>query len=229
MKIGGFLKFSLIDFPGKISAVIFTQGCNFRCPFCHNPELVLPRRFQLPIPEAEVIELLKQRFGKLDGVAITGGEPLIQPDLEEFIFKIKQIGYAVKIDTNGSYPAILKKLINKNLIDYIAMDIKAAPNNYPKAIDTPVNLDYIRRSIQTIRESGLPYEFRTTIVKNLHTIEDIREIAALLNSSDNFVLQNFRPAKRVGHKDLPLAAFEPEELEEFQKILFDCHLTFTLR
>jgi pyruvate formate lyase activating enzyme len=229
MKIGGFLRFSLIDFPGKVAAVIFTQGCNFRCPFCHNPELVLPRRFQLPVPEAEVLELLKKRFGKLDGVAITGGEPLIQQDLEEFIFKIKQIGYQVKIDTNGSYPAILKKLIRQNLIDYIAMDIKAALTNYPKVIDTPVNLDYILRSIQTIRESGLPYEFRTTIVKNLHTIDDINEIARLLQPEDRFVLQNFRPAKRVGHKDLPLAAFEAEELAEFQQILSDYNLNFTLR
>ena len=229
MKIGGFLRFSLIDFPGRISAVVFTQGCNFRCPFCHNPELVLPRRFQLPLVEEEVMELLQQRFGKLDGVTITGGEPLLQPDLEEFLYKIKRIGYDIKLDTNGSYPGVLKKLINRELVDYLAMDVKAALANYPKVIDMPVNLDYIVRSMDIIRQSGLPYEFRTTIVKNLHTVEDIKEIAKILHPEDRYALQNFRPAKRVGHKDLPLAAFDEPELAEFEQILSAHNLNYSLR
>jgi len=229
MKIGGFLKFSLIDFPHKIAAVVFTQGCNFRCHFCHNPELVLPRRFQLPIPEKEVIDLLKVRYGLLDGISITGGEPLMQPDLEDFVLKIKQIGYDVKIDTNGYYPSILNKFIRQNLIDYIAMDIKAAPGNYPQICGTPLNLDYIARSMQIIRESGLPYEFRTTLVKNLHTREDVIEIARLLQSQDNYIMQNFRASKRVGHKDLPLASFEAEELKDFESILQGYNLKYTIR
>ena len=229
MKIGGFLRFSLIDFPHKIAAVVFTQGCNFRCHFCHNPELVLPRRFQLPIPEKEVIDLLKARYGLLDGICITGGEPLMQPDLEDFVLKLKQIGYEVKLDTNGYYPSILNKFIHQNLIDYIAMDIKAAPDNYPQICGTPLNLDYITRSIQIIRESGLPYEFRTTLVKNLHTREDVIEIARLLQSQDNYIMQNFRATKRVGHKDLVLAAFESDEIQDFESILKENNISYSIR
>ncbi|MDP8220517.1 MAG: anaerobic ribonucleoside-triphosphate reductase activating protein [Candidatus Stygibacter frigidus] len=229
MKIGGFLKFSLIDFPHRIAAVVFTQGCNFRCHYCHNPELVLPRRFQLPIPEKEVIDLLKERYGRLDGICITGGEPLMQPDLEDFVLILKQIGYDVKLDTNGYYPAILKKFIRQGLLDFIAMDIKAAPVNYPQICGLPVNLEKITRSMQIVRESGLEYEFRTTLVKNLHTREDVSAISSLLQPQDNYVMQNFRETKRVGHKDLPLASFEPEELQDFESILKESKLNYSLR
>jgi len=218
MKIGGLLKFSLIDYPYKISAVIFTQGCNFRCPFCHNPELVLPRRFQLPISVEDILSFLKMRFGKLDGVVITGGEPFFHDDISELIQRIKEIGYSIKLDTNGSRPARLSDLIRSKLIDYIALDIKAAPVNYSKVTGVPVNVDYIMKSIELIRESGLPYEFRTTIVKNLHETEEFNELAELLHPEDSYILQNFTPSKRVGAKELPLAPFEKKELKEILDI-----------
>ncbi len=229
MKIGGYLGFSLIDFPQKVAAVIFTQGCNFLCPFCHNPELVLPRRFQLPVPEKKILDLLKIRFGKLDGVAITGGEPLIQDDLEEFIYQIKKLGYAVKIDTNGSRPASLKNLLRRKLVDYIAMDIKAAPQNYAKVAGVPLNLDYIYKSMEIIRASGLPYEFRTTVVKNLHELEEFRDIARLLKPDDVYIIQNFRSAKRVGHIDLPFATFDDEELKYISNLLSEFNLNYSVR
>lgn len=229
MKIGGIHKFSLIDFPKKIAALIFTQGCNFRCPFCHNPELVLPRRFQLPLPVAEVIDFLKFRFGKLDGVVVTGGEPLIQDGVEDFIAQIKQIGYAVKLDTNGSSPAKLNRLIKNDLLDYIAMDLKASIDNYAKVCGVPVNLDNILKSMELIRMSGIPYEFRTTMVKNLHHKTEIEQIAGLLKKEDKYIIQNFRNAKRVGRKDLPLDSFTDEELEYFEQVLTSQGITYHSR
>jgi pyruvate formate lyase activating enzyme len=218
MTIGGFLRFSLIDFPEKVAAVVFTQGCNFRCPFCHNPELVLPRRFQLPIEEGTVIQFLKTRVGKLDGVVITGGEPLIQEGLDIFLREIKNMGYAVKLDTNGSYPTHLKKLLDGKLIDYLAMDIKASPDNYAKIAGVPVNLDYICKTITLIRNSGVPYEFRTTVVKNLHQIEEFEDLAGYLLPEEKYVLQNFSPSVTVGPSKLDLEPFDKEEMSRISQI-----------
>jgi len=154
MKIGGLQKFSLLDYPGKISAVIFTQGCNFRCAYCHNPELVDPERFQACIPEEEVFAYLKKRRGLLEAVTVTGGEPTIQKGLIPFIRRIKAMGYLVKLDTNGSMPEVLEELIRQKLIDYIAMDIKAPLEKYEDVIGVPVNWEIIRQSIDVIKESG---------------------------------------------------------------------------
>ncbi|MCF7918365.1 MAG: anaerobic ribonucleoside-triphosphate reductase activating protein [Candidatus Cloacimonetes bacterium] len=214
MIIGGFLKFTLIDYPGKIAASIFTRGCNFRCPYCHNPQLVLPRRYQLPLDNNEILNLLQERFGRLDGIVITGGEPLLQEGLEIFLEKLKAIGYAVKLDTNGSRANPLKKLINRELVDYIAMDIKAPFQHYVKSIQVPVNLEQIKKSIDIIRESGLDYEFRTTIARNLHTNAEIKEISEFLVPGDNYYLQNYIEARRVGHTNMELQPFEKSELEE---------------
>lgn len=228
-KIGGYLKFSLIDFPKHIAAVIFTQGCNFRCPFCHNPELVLKRRFQLPIPQREIWEFLQKRQGKLDGVAITGGEPLIQPGLDEFIRKIKKMGYAVKLDTNGTSPGLLNRLIRENLIDYIAMDLKADENNYAKVCGVPVNFDKIVKSMDIIRSSGLHYEFRTTVVKPLHQIDNFEQIAGLLQTEDKYILQNYRESKRVGSKDLDMQPFSDAELQQILSIFTSHSITAKIR
>jgi len=163
MKIGGFQRFSLIDYPAKISAIIFTQGCNFRCPYCHNPELVDPKLFTSAIDEDLILSFLRKRVGKLDGVVITGGEPLLQHDLIEFIKKVKEMGYLIKLDTNGSYPEKLERLLD--LIDYIAMDIKAPLEKYHDVVRTDVCTEKIMESITIILNGDIDYEFRTTVVK----------------------------------------------------------------
>jgi len=191
MKIAGFQKFSLIDYPGKISAIIFTQGCNFRCPFCHNPELVNPELFADTLDENSVLSFLKRRVAKLDGVVITGGEPLLQHDLVEFIERIKEIGYLIKLDTNGSYPEILKQLLAKNLIDYIAMDIKAPLEKYPNVVKTDAYTEKIMESVKIILNSNIDYEFRTTVVKDLLTEDDLICIAKLIRGAKRYVLQKF--------------------------------------
>ncbi|MBN2538411.1 MAG: anaerobic ribonucleoside-triphosphate reductase activating protein, partial [Deltaproteobacteria bacterium] len=169
MKIGDIQKFSLIDYPGRICATIFTQGCNFRCPYCHNPELVEPSLFRRTIIDDEVFSFLDKRRGKLDAVNITGGEPTLQPDLIECIKIIRSMGYMVKIDTNGSFPEVLRKLIDDNLLDYIAMDVKAPPEKYGEVTGSSIAVDNIAESIHLIMDSGIDYEFRTTIVKSLLT------------------------------------------------------------
>ncbi len=197
MRIGGFQKISLIDYPGKISAVIFTQGCNFRCPFCHNVELVLPSCFSDVLSEDEVLDFLTHRVNKLQGVVITGGEPTIQPDVIAFIEKIKALGYAVKLDTNGSRPAVLHDLLQRHLIDYVAMDIKAPLDRYDEGAGVRVRKDLIEESIRLIRQSGLPHLFRTTFLKPLLIQEDIPGILAMIDGPDHFQLQPFVPQKKL--------------------------------
>ncbi|MHA1279820.1 MAG: anaerobic ribonucleoside-triphosphate reductase activating protein [Candidatus Helarchaeota archaeon] len=195
MKIAGFQKFSLIDYPGKISAIIFTQGCNFRCPYCHNPELVDPKLFSDTLDEELILAFLSKRIGKLDGVVITGGEPLLQHDLTRFIERVKGMGYLVKLDTSGIYPEILERLLAKNLIDYIAMDIKAPLEKYPNVVQTDVCTDKIMKSITIILNSNIDYEFRTTVVKNLLTEDDLICIARLIRGAKRYVLQKFVMSK----------------------------------
>lgn len=195
MKIGGFQKFSLIDYPGKISAIVFTQGCNFRCPYCHNPELVNPKLFTDTLDEDLILSFLKKRVGKLDGVVITGGEPLLQHDLIEFIKKVKEMGYFVKLDTNGSYPEILRELLAKNLIDYIAMDIKAPLEKYHDVVRADVCTEKIMKSIRMILNGNIDYEFRTTVVKDLLTEDDLICIAKLIRGAKRYVLQKFVVSK----------------------------------
>jgi len=214
VKIGGFQKFSLIDYPGKISAIVFTQGCNFRCPYCHNPELVDPELFTSGLDIDFVLSFLKRRIGKLDGVVITGGEPLLQPNLAEFVERIKEIGYSIKLDTNGSYPEKLRELLSENLVDYIAMDVKAPLEKYPYVVRTQVCVEKIRESITTIMNSGLDYEFRTTVVKNLLTKDDIISIAKLIRGAEKYVLQKFVMTKVLDKSFFKnVEYFSDEELE----------------
>jgi len=197
MLIGGFQKFSLSDFPGKISSIVFTRGCNFRCPYCHNPELVEPERYVSPIAEAEIISHLQSRSGRIQGVVVTGGEPTQHEDLPEFLERVRKIGCEVKLDTNGSNPALLERIVSSGLADYIALDVKAPLRLYPSVARVPVNTADILRSIRLVIESGIPHEMRTTYLESLLTLDDMREIAEMVKGCRLLVVQSFRPTKAL--------------------------------
>lgn len=191
MKIGGLQKLSLIDFPDKVSSVIFTQGCNFRCPFCHNPELVLPEQFGPVLDEKEVFAFLEKRKGKIEGVVVTGGEPTIHTDILFFLMRLKDMGFAVKLDTNGSRPMVLEQVIRSKLVDFIAMDIKAPLERYHELAGVPVDGELISESIYRIISSGIAHEFRTTVVPLFLTNEDIGLMADMTNGAQAYRLQDF--------------------------------------
>lgn len=217
MRIGGFQKISLIDYPGKVAAVVFTQGCNFRCSFCHNLELVLPSCFGPVIDEEEVISFLTTRTGKLQGIVITGGEPTLQPDLPDFIAKIKAMGYAVKLDTNGSRPQVLQYLVDYSLVDYIAMDIKAPIDRYQEVAGVSVNPENIKESIKIVLASGLEHQFRTTFPKPLLSREDIPELVSLIKGAGNFHLQPFVPQEKIIDSTLlDKAHYDDEEFDRLR-------------
>lgn len=197
MRIGGFQKVSLIDYPGKVAAVVFTQGCNFRCSFCHNVNLVLPSCFDALLSEKDIINFLKKRIGKLQGVVITGGEPTLQFDLEDFIQNVKDLGFLIKLDTNGSRPEVLQQLIKDKLLDYIAMDIKAPIERYREVVGVNVNPENIHQSIDLVRTSGLEYQFRTTFPKPLLQEKDISGILSLIDGDSHFQLQPFVPQETI--------------------------------
>lgn len=189
MIIGGFQKFSLLEYPGKIGAVIFTQGCNFRCPYCHNPELVDPSRYSEVITEESILNFLELRKGKLESLTISGGEPTIQPDLIDFTLKVKAMRYSIKMDTNGSRPDVLKELIKHNTVDYWAMDLKAPLPLYSTISGCNVDDRNILKSMDLIRCSGKEWEFRTTYYNQLLNWNDILEIQTLLKPGDHYYLQ----------------------------------------
>lgn len=192
MQIGGFQKLTLLDFPEKVACIVFTAGCNFRCPFCHNASLVTHIDNSAAITEEEILEYLRKRKGLLDGVCITGGEPLLHKDIEDFIVKIKQEGFAVKLDTNGSFPERLISLVEKGLVDYVAMDIKNCKEKYLETagVDT-FEIENIEKSIDFLLKGKVPYEFRTTVVDGLHTTQDIVLIAQRIKGAKKYFLQNF--------------------------------------
>lgn len=223
MKIGGFQKFSLLDYPGQLAAIVFTQGCNFRCPYCHNPELVEPSRYLEPIPEEEVLAFLKGRIGKLGAVVITGGEPTLHADLPQFTAKIKELGFLVKMDSNGSHPEVIERLVSDDLVDYWAMDIKAPWHLYPILTKSDVPVDNMQKSMELIRKSGKEYEFRTTFFDTLLTWEDIGGIQAILKSGDHFYLQQCRYEKTLADLSSPNHAgsehLHLDELPQCQHLL----------
>lgn len=190
MIIGGLQKFSLINFPGKSAAVIFTKGCNFRCPFCHNQGLIDPDNSWPIIPLDTVIQFLETRRGDLDGVVISGGEPTLQKDLSAVIAKIRLMGFLIKLDTNGSQPAILAQLLADKLIDFIAMDIKAPLAQYEKLAGVSIDHTAIATSIAEIRSAGIPYLFRTTWDKSRLTDENMSEIREMLRAEDPYIVQH---------------------------------------
>ena len=219
MKIGGLQKVSLIDYPGLICAIIFLQGCNFKCSYCHNPELVDSKLFQPCIKENAVLDFLNTRRGKLDAVVITGGEPTVQDDLAPFIKNIKKMGFAVKLDTNGSQPQVIKTLLDEKLLDFIAMDIKAPLEKYKNVVKMPVNGDSIKESIRLILKSKIPYEFRTTIVESQLEEKDIMQIAKLISGAKGYVLQKFVPAKTLDKKFLKEKSYPAEKFQKIKKHL----------
>ena len=189
MRIGGFQKLTLVDFPGLVAATVFTQGCNFSCCYCHNPELVLPQFFQEPLPAEEVFSYLNGRQGKIEGVVITGGEPTLQKGLVDFIVRIKELGFAVKLDTNGSHPEVLSFLFELKLLDYIAMDVKSTVEKYGKVIGIDCDRAKLKESINLIVQSGIPYQLRTTLVKEFCSEEDLCDIQTFIEKADHYVLQ----------------------------------------
>lgn len=218
MKISGLQKTTLLDFPGHVAATIFAGGCNFRCPFCHNSGL-LPSWTPQLFTEEDLLEFLKKRRGILEGVCITGGEPTLQTDLEDFIRSIRSLGFLVKLDTNGSRPRILKDLCSKGLLDYVAMDIKAGPGNYAKASGVPgLNPDIIDESIRFLLENTVPYEFRTTAVRGIHTAQDFREIGEWIKGCSRYYIQNFTDNGEVLFPET-FESFQRSELEEFAQII----------
>ena len=191
MKIYGLEKMSMVDFDGHICCVVFTAGCNFKCPYCHNSDLVLGRHL-MEFNEDEFFAFLKKRKGLLDGVCVSGGEPTLQPDLEDFIRRVKAMGYLVKLDTNGTNPAILKHLIDENLLDYVAMDIKNSKTSYLKTSGQGhFKISDIEESVKLLKSNIVPYEFRTTLTKEHHTGKDIEDMAVWLDGSDKLFLQCF--------------------------------------
>ncbi len=197
MQIGGLIKLSLVDYPGMTAAVIFTQGCNFRCPYCHNKELVIPSCFAAPIAQEEIISFLVKRKGLLGGVVITGGEPTIQKDLLNFMQTVKALAYKIKLDTNGSRPDVLQDIINQKLVDYIAMDVKAPLGIYSILAGVSVDTDSIAKSIGMIKSSGIAHQLRTTLVRPLLKSEDIPQLFNLVCGAKTYVLQNFTPRESL--------------------------------
>ncbi len=218
MIIKGLQKLTLLDFPGKVACTVFTGWCNFRCPFCQNSELVISPALNPTIPEGQVFDFLRKRRGMLDGVAITGGEPLVQEDLIPFIEKCRELGYLVKLDTNGYLSDRLAEILYHGIVDYIAMDIKAAPENYAKLTGVPeLNVKQILESVELIRRSGVPHEFRTTVVGDMHTAEDFEKIGDWLEGEERYFLQKFVDSGAIiegGHR-----AASDETMHEYLAIV----------
>lgn len=221
MIFGGLQKLTLIDYPGKIAATVFTSGCSFRCPWCYSPELVLPEKIkkQPKISEKEFFKFLKEKKRLLEGIVICGGEPTIHKDLPNFIKKIKKLGYLVKLDTNGSNPEVLKKLIDQKLVDYVAMDIKAPKEKYKKVTGNRVNIKDIENSIEILKENKIDFEFRTTVTPNFHKKEDIIKIAHWISPTKKYYLQNFRPEKTIDPKFEKVKPYPQEYLLEIQRAI----------
>jgi pyruvate formate lyase activating enzyme len=195
MKLGGLVKFTLIDFPGRPAAIVFTQGCNFRCRYCHNPELVYPHLFTPSVPEEEIWSFLKRRQGTLEGVVVSGGEPTLQTDLVPFMSRLKEMGYKTKLDTNGSRPEVLRELIDKKLVDFIAMDLKAPFEKYVDITGIEVNSTVLQQSMDLILQSGLEYQFRTTYDKEVLNDNDIAALSKLTDGK-NYKVQECLPVAK---------------------------------
>jgi pyruvate formate lyase activating enzyme len=231
MIIGGLEKLTLLDFPDNLATIVFTQNCNFRCHYCYNPMLVWPRTESLLpdgknnkkdhplIKEEDLFLFLKERKGKIDGVVISGGEPTLHSDLPQFIQKIRDLGYLVKLDTNGTNPVMLASLIKDKLLDYIAMDIKAPLEKYEQTVGVKLNLENLQKSVKMILSSPVAYEFRSTLVPKLHGEEDIKKMGELIKGADLWYLQKFKPdADLINPEFKKLPTFKDQELKELALI-----------
>ena len=210
MNVQGYQKLTLLDYPGRTACTVFTGGCNLRCPFCHNAGLV---RTPLAGPNLadEVLAYLAKRKGILDGVCVTGGEPLLQPDLEDFLRKVKEMGYAIKLDTNGMLPQRLAGVLATNLVDYVAMDIKSSPDGYPAATGTDADVSAVSDSLSILRGSGIPFELRTTAVRGIHTEADFAAIGQWIGDVPAYFIQRFVDSGQLLGSGCD--AFTPEEME----------------
>lgn len=219
MIIKGLQKLTLLDFPGRIACTVFTYGCNFRCPFCHNASLVISDRYaDGEYTEEEIFDFLEKRRGRLQGVCVSGGEPTLMPDLSDFIRRIKSLGYAVKLDTNGYRPEVLKALIDEGLIDYVAMDIKSSREGYGKAIGlADADVSRVERSLNILKEGSVPYELRTTVVKELHTAKELEDIGRWLAGEEKYFLQSFIDSGDVIGEGY--SAYSPEQMRELLAIV----------
>lgn len=216
MQIHGFNKTTLLDYPGLVAATIFTGACNFRCPYCHNAELVLNPSSQPIIPEEEILAHLKKRRGITQGVCITGGEPTLQKDLKDFIKKLKELELKVKLDSNGYKPEVLKDLVKEGLLDYVAMDVKAPLDEYDIIAGAKLDSSKLKESIDFLIEGHVPYEFRTTVVKDFHTRESFEKMAELIKGADKYFLQGYVDSDKVIAPGL--SAYTYEEMQEFLPI-----------
>lgn len=214
MVFHGFQKMTMLDFPGYVACTVFTAGCNFRCPFCHNALLVTDINNSEAYTEDDVLAYLKKRKGVIDGICISGGEPLLHNGIAEFIAKIKDLGLLVKIDTNGSFPEKLRELIDSGNVDYVAMDIKNSPSKYALTADCDIDIDSIKKSVKLLLEGRVGYEFRTTLVKELHSIEDMAEIGELICGADRYFLQHFIESEANIARGL--TPFSKEEMEQLR-------------
>ena len=218
IKIGGMQKMTLLDYPGKVACTIFTAGCNFKCPFCHNRELVfIPENYEY-FDSQDVLDYLEKRKGLLDGVCISGGEPLLQENLESFIAKIRELGYKIKLDTNGGYPQKLKSIVEKGLIDYVAMDVKNSRDKYAETVgmnSASFNLEPIEQSVEYLKTCGIDHEFRTTVVRELHTAEDLIEIAEWIGPDQKYYLQQYMDSENIIQRGF--TAYDAAEMEELKQ------------
>lgn len=221
MQIGGLQKLTLIDYPGKLAATVFLKGCNFKCPWCYSSELVLPVKIkkQPNISEREFFSFLKSRKGMLEGVVVCGGEPSINKDLPQFINKIKKAGFQVKLDTNGTDPKGLKKLVKEKLVDYVAMDIKAPKEKYEWMTGSKKSLENINESVSFLLQKNVDYEFRTTVVPGFLTKEDIVSIAKWISGAQKYYLQGFRPEKTLDPEYIKLKPYSDEYMVQIQKTI----------
>lgn len=192
MLICGLQKLSMVDYPGKLAATIFTGGCNLRCPFCHNAPLVIGTAQAPVLEESEVLDFLNRRKGLLDGVVLTGGEPLLHPDAADFLKKLRKLGFSVKLDTNGCYPEQLRRILEEHLVDYVAMDLKNSPDKYTQTVGLKnFDLAPVEESIRLLKTGCIDYEFRTTVVRELHTTQDILALAKWAQGAPRYFLQHF--------------------------------------
>ena len=218
MQIFGFNKTTLLDFPEHVACTVFTGGCNFRCPFCQNGDLVLHGGSLPVLDEEEVLRVLRKRKGILTGVCVTGGEPTLQRDLDVFLSRVKELGYLVKLDSNGYRPEVLQSLCERGLVDYFAMDIKSSPENYARTAGVKeLDMGLIRESVDFIRSCGLDYEFRTTVVRELHSSGDFLSIGEWLKGCKAYFLQSYVESEGVICKEF--SSYSKEELEEFVMLL----------
>ncbi len=214
MQISGWVKTSLIDYPEHITTVLFTPGCNFRCPICHNADLVLAPQTLPSIPLDDIWAFLERRRGVLTGMTLTGGEPTLQPDLAAFIGRARSLGYEVKLDTNGYRPDVLEGLLGAELLDYVAMDVKAPPKKYARLAGLPdLDVTRVERSLQLLRASGITYELRTTVVPGLLETDDIAAIARWIAGADHYVLQQFRGHNTLDPALAETTPYSPDQLK----------------